>query len=145
MSDRVAGLLVVVLALAFFVGASHLEDPFIPDPVGPGKFPMLISATAILAGLIIILKPDAEPKWPKLATLGRLAFTAIVLILYAYALKPLGFILPTAIAAATMSYQIKARTRASALIGCALSTSLFVIFKFALGLSLFAWPRWLIG
>jgi putative tricarboxylic transport membrane protein len=38
MSDRITGLIVSVLALAFFAGASQLEMPFFADPLGPRDF-----------------------------------------------------------------------------------------------------------
>ncbi len=64
-----------------------------------------------------------------------------MLVGYAYALKPLGFILPTAVTAAILSYQISPRPPgAAALAGVGLSVGLFFIFKFALGLGLVALP-----
>ncbi len=145
MSDRITGLIVAVLALAFAAGASQLEEPFFADPMGPKAFPLLVSAVAFLAGATMVMRPDAEPAWPGLATLVRLAIATIILVAYAHALKPLGFLLPTAIAAAALSYQIRPRAGQSVVIGLALSAGLFVIFKYALGLGLFALPRWLMG
>ena len=141
MSDRMTGLIVAVLALAFAAGASQLEEPFFADPLGPKAFPLLVSAVAFLAGATMVMRPDAEPAWPGLATLIRLAIATIILVAYAHALKPLGFLLPTAIASAALSYQIRPRARQSVVIGLALSAGLFVIFKYALGLGLFALPR----
>ena len=145
MSDRITGLIVAVLALAFAAGASQLEEPFFADPLGPKAFPLLVSAVAFLAGATMVMRPDAEPAWPGLATLIRLAIATIILVVYAHALKPLGFLLPTAIASAALSYQIRPRAGQSVVIGLALSAGLFVIFKYALGLGLFALPRWLMG
>jgi putative tricarboxylic transport membrane protein len=145
MSDRITGLIVAVLALAFAAGASQLEEPFFADPLGPKAFPLLISAVAFLAGATMVMRPDAEPAWPGLATLMRLAVATVILVAYAYALKPLGFLVPTAIASAALSYQIRPRSVQSLFIGLALAGGLFVIFKYALGLGLFALPRWLIG
>ena len=145
MSDRITGLIVAVLALAFAAGASQLEEPFFADPLGPKAFPLLVSAVAFLAGATMVMRPDAEPAWPGLATLIRLAIATIILVAYAHALKPLGFLLPTAIASAALSYQIRPRAGQSVVIGLALSAGLLVIFKYALGLGLFALPRWLMG
>ncbi|MDB2324550.1 tripartite tricarboxylate transporter TctB family protein [Alphaproteobacteria bacterium] len=143
MSDRITGLVVAVLALAFFASASQLETPFFADPLGPSAFPMLISAVAFMCAGVMVLRPDAEPDWPVLSTFIRLSIAVLVLVLYAYGLKPLGFVLPTALAAGAISYQIRPRFRASALTGVCVSIGLFVIFKYGLGLSLFALPRWL--
>ena len=144
MSDRIVGLIVVVLALAFFASASQLDAPFFADPLGPKAFPILISVASAFAGIVLILRPDAEPKWAGLATFLRLAIATLILIFYAYALKPLGFLLPTALSAGALSYQIDRRAVRASVIGISLSIVLFIIFRYALGLSLFALPRWLL-
>lgn len=78
-------------------------------------------------------------------TFGALAFAVLILVGYAYALKPLGFLLPTAVAAGVLSYQISPNLKHAALTGISLSGVLFVIFKYALGLGLVAVPKWLLG
>ena len=65
----------------------------------------------------------------------------MLLVGYAFALKPLGFVIPTAVAAGILSYQISPRPLAAALSGVGLSLGLFVLFKFALGLSLIGFPK----
>ncbi|NCM98292.1 MAG: tripartite tricarboxylate transporter TctB family protein, partial [Rhodobacterales bacterium] len=61
------------------------------------------------------------------------------------ALAPLGFIVPTALAAGVISYQISPRAGPAALTGACLSGGLFVVFKYGLGLGLVAWPKALFG
>jgi putative tricarboxylic transport membrane protein len=145
MSDRLTGLFIIVVALAFFAGATQLEAPFFADPLGPKAFPMMIASVALIAGMVMVMRPDEPPEWPELATIARLILATIILVFYAYSLKPLGFLLSTAAAAAALSYQINPNAMRSILTGLALSIGLFFIFKFALGLSLFAFPRGLIG
>jgi putative tricarboxylic transport membrane protein len=144
-SDRLTGLITILVALAFFASATQLEAPFFADPLGPKAFPILISSIGVIAGLVMLLRPDEEPDWPVLSTVVRLVLATVILIFYAYSLKPLGFLLSTAVASAAISYQIKAQAMRSVITGVCLSAGLFVIFKFALGLSLFAFPRWFIG
>ena len=145
MSDRLTGLFIIVVALAFFAGATQLEAPFFADALGPKAFPMMIASVALIAGMVMVMRPDEPPEWPELATIARLILATIILVFYAYSLKPLGFLLSTAAAAAALSYQINPNAMRSILTGLALSIGLFFIFKFALGLSLFAFPRCLIG
>ncbi len=145
MSDRLTGLFIIVVALAFFAGATQLEAPFFADPLGPKAFPMMIASVALIAGMVMVMRPDEPPEWPEFATIVRLILATIILVFYAYSLKPLGFLLSTAAAAAALSYQINPNAMRSILTGLALSIGLFFIFKFALGLSLFAFPRGLIG
>ena len=145
MSDRLTGLITILVALAFFVSATQLETPFFADPLGPKAFPMMISSVGLISGMVLILQPEKEPNWPRIDTIWRLLLATFILIFYAYALKPLGFLTSTAIVAGALSYQIRQLPLQAALIGFGLSMGLFLIFKFALGLSLFAFPRWIMG
>ena len=140
-SDRIFGLVVVMGALAFFAGALQIQTSFLSDPVGPRVFPMLIAASALLCGLVLIAKPDAEPEWPALAAWGNMAIALVVLVSYALLIWPMGFLASTALAAAGVSYLIEKNARTAALTGLGLSLVLFVIFKYGLGLGLFAFPR----
>ena len=92
----------------------------------------------------MVVRPDPDPEWPDVKTFGNLAIAVIVMVGYAYALKPMGFLIPTSICAAVLSYQISPRPAPAALTGLGLSIGLFAIFKFALGLSLQPIPKgWL--
>lgn len=144
-SDRIFGLVATLLAFAFIAGATQVQTSFLSDPVGPKFFPILIGVTGAISGMFMVLRPDPEPDWPVLRTFGALAIAVIVLVAYAFALKPLGFLLPTALAAGLLSYQISPRPRMAALAGIGLSVGLFIVFKFALGLGLVAFPKGLIG
>jgi putative tricarboxylic transport membrane protein len=49
------------------------------------------------------------------------------------------------VVAAILSFQISPRTGFAALTGISLSLGLFLIFRFALGLGLVAFPKWMVG
>ncbi len=144
-SDRIFGAVVTLVALAYIASAAQIQTSFLADPVGPRTFPYIVGSVAALCGILLALRPDEEPQWPGLHTLGALLIAIVVLIGYAYALKPLGFLLPTAITAAILSYQISPRPVAALLSGIGLSLGLFFVFKFALGLGLVALPHAVTG
>ena len=144
-SDRVFGLVVAVIALAYIASAFQIQTSFLSDPVGPKAFPIMIGAIGALSAMFLVFRPDPEPQWPAARTFGALAIAEIVLVLYAYSLRPLGFLMPTAIAAAILSYQISPRPKYAVMVGIGLSAGLFVIFRFALGLGLVPFPRGLFG
>lgn len=144
-SDRVFGLVVILGALAFIAGAFQIQTSFMSDPVGSKTFPILLGAGALLCGLVLMIRPDAEPDWPHLGTIYHIAIATVTMVAYAYALKPLGFLLPTAVCAGVLSYQISPRLAAATVTGIGLSAGLFAIFKFALGLGLHPWPKGLLG
>ncbi len=140
-SDRLFGVVVILGALAYAAGALQIQTSFMSDPVGSKTFPLVLAGVAVICGLIMIFRPEADPDWPGLATLGSLAISVIVMVGYAYAIKPLGFMLPTALCAAILSFQISPRAVPSALTGVGLSVGLFIVFKFALGLGLQPFPK----
>lgn len=145
MSDRIFGSIVTLLALAYIASATQIQTSFLADPVGPKTFPILIGAVAALSGLIVVFRPEENPEWPSLSTIGGLGVAVVILVGYAYSLKPFGFLVPTAITAAVLSYQIRPRIGPSAITGSCLSVGLFLLFKFALGLSLVALPTFMTG
>ena len=144
MNDRILGILIALVALAFFASATQLETPFFSDPVGPKLFPYIISIVAFVSSFNMIISPEQKPSWPTLKTFLGLGIAVVVLVIYAYSLRPLGFLVPTAACACVLSYQIKPHILHSLVTGIGLSVGLFVVFKFFLGLGLFAFPRWLV-
>jgi len=140
-SDRLFGLVALFVALAYTASATQIQTSFLADPVGPKAFPMLIGTVAAISALFMIVKPDPSPAWPAWRTWLSLAIAVIVLIAYANALKPLGFLLPTALAAGILSYQISPRIVPAAIAGLCLSAGLFLVFRYALGLGLVPFPK----
>lgn len=139
-SDRILGLVTILVALAYIAGAFQIQASFLTDPVGSKTFPILIGAVAALCGLVIFARPDPDPDWPEMAGWLRLALATAVMVGYAYALRPFGFVLTTAIAGAALSWMIQPRIVAAVVTGVGLSAILFAIFKFLLGLGLKPWP-----
>ncbi|MDG2474155.1 MAG: tripartite tricarboxylate transporter TctB family protein [Paracoccaceae bacterium] len=144
MSDRLFGFTTAILALAFFASAYQLESPFFADPVGPKTFPYIIASIAFISGSVMILFPDSNPKWPNFVIFLKLGFAVIILVGYAFTLKPLGFLIPTALAAGILSFQIAPNISGAVITGILLSIILFIVFKYFLGLGLFPFSRGLI-
>lgn len=145
LTDRVFGLVTIMVALAYIASAMQIQASFLSDPVGSKTFPILVASIAVICGGIMVLRPDAEPDWPELRTLGSIGISVVLLIAYSYTLKPLGFLIPTAIAAGVISYQISPRPRFALLTGLGLSVGLYVLFKVILGLGLKALPAAMMG
>ena len=140
-SDRIFGLVMAGLALAYIASATQIQVSFLSDPVGPKGFPILVGIVWAVSAIAMIIRPDAEPNWPAWRTLGAIAAALLAMVGYAYALKPLGFLLPTAIVAGILSYQIKPGLKHAAITGLGISVCLFLIFKYLLGLGLVAIPN----
>lgn len=145
-SDRIFGLVMALVALAYIAGATQIQTNALSfEPIGPKAFPIGIGIIGALSALYMVFRPDPDPDWPALRTVGALLIAIITLVIYAYSLKSLGFLLPTAITAAILSYQIAPLPKRAALTGVGLSLGLFIVFKFALGLSLVGLPKMIFG
>ena len=144
-TDRIFGLGVVCVALAYVASATQIEIGFLSDPVGSRTFPYIVGGVAVVCGLVIALRPDDEPAWPSLATFGRIALALVVMYGFAVTLRPVGFLIPAAVASAALSYLIVPRPVAAIASGLGLSIGLFAIFKFGLGLGLAPFGRLLTG
>jgi putative tricarboxylic transport membrane protein len=144
-SDRIFGLVILMTALAYIASAFQIQTSFLSDPVGSKTFPIMIGVTAAICALTVMFRPDADPEWPPSRTFGALAIAVAVLIAYAYALKPLGFLIPTFAASGVLSYQISPRPVPALITGVGLSVGLFVIFKYVLGLGLVAFAAGITG
>lgn len=145
MSDRIFGSLVCIVALAYIVSATQVQTSFLTDPVGPKLFPIIIGSVAFICALSVIVRPDDSPEWPGVGIFLALLCAVVALVGYAYALKPLGFLIPTAVASSIISFLIQRNIGTALLTGVGLSAGLFVIFKYVLGLGLVAFSKNLIG
>ena len=133
-SDRIFGAVMIIVALGYILSATTIQVPLFPDPMGPKMFPFMIAAGVIVCSLVMILRPDPEADWPASSAFIAIGVAVIVMIAYAYSLKPLGFLIPTAIAAGILSYQLSPRPMFAALSGVGLSVGLYILFKYALKL-----------
>ncbi|HMO06257.1 MAG TPA: tripartite tricarboxylate transporter TctB family protein [Paracoccaceae bacterium] len=139
--DRIFGAVMIVLALGYILSAMNIQTSFMSDPVGPRIFPYIIAGVVIVCSLAMVLRPDPEADWPALPMVAKLGAALAVLVAYTYAIKPMGFIIPTTIASGILSYMISPRAVPAALAGLGLGVGLFVLFKVILGLGLVALPR----
>ncbi|MAC79360.1 MAG: hypothetical protein CML66_15020 [Rhodobacteraceae bacterium] len=140
MSDRIFGLIGVLLAIGFALSALAIEESFLSDAVGPKAFPLIIAAILGLSSAVIALRPDPEPHWPGLARLAEIAAAVLVMIVYAQALPEAGFVLSTAIAAAYLAWRLGSRPVEAVLTGIGTSVGIYAIFHLVLGLSLARGP-----
>lgn len=138
--DRIFGAVMIVIALGYILSAHGIETSFMSDPVGPRVFPYLIAAVMIICSVVMVLRPDPEADWPAGPMVVQLAIAFVVLIAYAYAITPLGFIIPTAIASGVLSWQIGGKPARAAITGVGLGIGLWVLFRLILGLGLRGLP-----
>lgn len=140
MSDRIFGLIGVLLAIGFALSALAIEESFLSDAVGPKAFPLIIAAILGLSSAVIALRPDAAPQWPALGRLVEIGAAAVVMVLYAEVLPEAGFVLATAFAAAYLAWRLGSGPIEAVATGIGTSVGIYVIFHLVLGLSLARGP-----
>lgn len=140
MSDRVAGVLFLLLAVWYGTTAGSFEQGF-GDPVGPAAFPQMLSVPMGVFALFLILRPDPGADWPGGLALVRQAAMLLVLVVYPLILEPAGFPVATALALFGASVLLGARAAQAAVAGVALAVGLFVLFDQLLGLHLPMLPK----
>lgn len=139
-SDRVLGIVGLVLSALIIASAFFIRESFIQDPLGPRAFPIVIAVVIALACIAIILRPDEEPEWPQLSKMLEIGVAVVVLIAYAELLPVVGFIISTAIAASFLSWRLGTEPLKAAIAGVVISGGIYVVFRLILGLSLARGP-----
>ncbi|RAR64311.1 putative tricarboxylic transport membrane protein [Onishia taeanensis] len=137
-NDRIFGVLMIVLAVAYGWGATQFPEPFGGgvEAVGPETFPYLLAVVLILSSLYMIVRPDPDNAWPWSRTGLELVIAVVVLVFYAMLLQPLGFIPSTLLAVGTLCWRMGAPPVKAYLTGAIAGVVVFLIFNFALDLAL---------
>ena len=137
LNDRVCGLVMLVIAVAYFYGATQFPVPFGgSEAVGPETFPKILGVVLAICSLYMIVKPDPDNHWPALRTFAELGIAVVVLVFYALLLEPLGFILATMLAVGTLCWRMGAKPLKAYLTGLISGAVVFVLFTYGLELPL---------
>ena len=135
MSDRLTGLVLLLLAVAYGVTASGYEA-MIGDPLGPAVFPIVLAIPLGLFAVYLVLRPDREPAWPRGPALRKQVLALVAFVAYAYLLEPLGFVVSTFLAVVVLGWLLGARLPEAGAAGVGIAVVLFVLFDTLLGLPL---------
>ncbi|MGQ4877531.1 tripartite tricarboxylate transporter TctB family protein [Billgrantia sp. LNSP4103-1] len=136
-NDRIFGILMIFVAVAYGWGAAQLPESFGgSEAVGPETFPLLLAVVLGLSSLYMVLRPDPDNAWPWSRTGVELIVAVVVLVLYAMLLEPLGFILSTTLAVGTLCWRMGSVPIRAFIIGAAAGVVVFLLFNFALDLAL---------
>ncbi|MGF2733644.1 tripartite tricarboxylate transporter TctB family protein [Marinobacter sp. DUT-1] len=135
--DRILGLGLLVLAVAYGWAAQQWPEPFGgAESVGPETFPTILSVVLVAGSLYLMIKPDPDAHWPIGKSALELVVSVVVLIVYALLLEPLGFIIATTLAVGTLSWRMGAAPKRAFLTGLISAVVVFVLFNYGLSLSL---------
>lgn len=140
MTDRIFGVVGLLLAIGFALAALTINESFLSDAVGPKAFPLIIATILGLSSAVIALRPDESPQWPALGRLVEIFAAAVVMVLYAQLLPEIGFIIATFFASAYLTWRLGSGLVGSLLTGVGTSLGIYVVFHLVLGLSLARGP-----
>lgn len=136
-NDRLFGVLMLALAVAYGWGATQIPVPFGgSEAVGPSTFPLILSVVLGLCSVYIIVRPDPDKAWPVGRSLLELLLAVVALVAYTLLLEPLGFIAATALVVGTLSFRLGVRPVRAYVTGLVCGGVIFLMFTFGLGLPL---------
>lgn len=136
LSDRVAGVILLLVAIWYSVEATTLKSSILSDNLGPSAFPLFLGILLGILSLYMIIKPDVDPQWPDSSGWIRMGLIILSFIVYAYIMEPLGFIIATTFEMVSLSYVFKGPRVKSVVTGFLFSLFLFGLFSYVLNLSL---------
>ncbi|SHF05474.1 putative tricarboxylic transport membrane protein [Modicisalibacter ilicicola DSM 19980] len=137
LNDRLFGVLMLVLAVAYGWGTTQFPEPFGgAEAVGPETFPKLLAVVLALTSLYLIVKPDPDNAWPPGRTWLELVIAVVVLVAYTLLLQPLGFVIATTLAVGTLCWRMGAAPLRAYLTGLVSGVVVFLLFTYALDLPL---------
>ncbi len=137
LGDRVLGLGLLVLAVAYGWAAQQWPEPFGgAESVGPETFPTILSVVLVAGSLYLMIRPDPDAQWPIGKSALELVVSVLVLVVYAFLLEPLGFIVSTTLAVGTLSWRMGAAPKRAFVTGLISAVVVFVLFNYGLSLSL---------
>lgn len=136
MTDRITGVLLLALAIAFGLHARSFRTSFLTDPLGPQAWPMMLAGFLALFSLYLIVRPQPGAPWPKRVVLLRQLVLVGGLVAYALLLDPIGFLASTVLVVAFMALLMGARWWQAGITGLTSSVALYLLFNSLLGLPL---------
>lgn len=135
-TDRVAGILLLLLGGSVAIEARTFRVAFLTDPLGPRALPLLVAGLLAACGLALLRRPGPEPAWPRAPGLFRGAAGAGVFLVYSLLMQPLGFGPSTVGAVAGLGILFGGPPRKVLLTGVVTTLLLWLLFVPLLGIPL---------
>ncbi|GAA0828548.1 MULTISPECIES: tripartite tricarboxylate transporter TctB family protein [Marinomonas] len=136
-NDRVFGMLMLVLAVAYGWEATQFPIPFGgQESVGPETFPILLSVILAISSVYMMVKPDPDEKWSPLPMLIELVVVVLSILFFAWAIEPIGFIPASTFVVSFLSWRMGASFAKSLMTGVIASLVIFFLFNNVLELAL---------
>ncbi len=136
MTDRITGMLGLILALAYGIAGSGFHSDFITDNLGPTVFPIMLAVALGIFCLYLLIRPDPNPDWGSWPIWRNQLIAVVAMVLYATVLETLGFLLSTSLLVGFLSFMLGGPRWPAVATGVGASVVLYFLFNFGLGLPL---------
>ncbi|TVR53752.1 MAG: tripartite tricarboxylate transporter TctB family protein [Gemmatimonadales bacterium] len=135
-TDRVAGAVLVVAAVAVAWVSRGFVVGFPADPVGPRALPLFAAGILAAAAGVLLVRPGPDPRWPEAHTALRLGLATLILFAYPALLPVTGFILTTGAGITLLSLLFRGPVLRSGGAAFLFAGGLYLLFVYALGIPL---------
>ncbi|GAB3477704.1 tripartite tricarboxylate transporter TctB family protein [Marinomonas epiphytica] len=136
-NDRVFGMLMLLLAVAYGYEATQFPIPFGGhETVGPNTFPIILSIVLGVSSVYMIVRPDPDTPWAPVSMLIELAVVSLSIMVFAWAIEPLGFLISATLVVSFLCWRMGVTVTKSLITGVASSVFIFFLFNTVLELSL---------
>lgn len=127
-SDRVLGILAIVMGtgMAFLARGYAAQVEY--EPVGPRAFPLLLAALITLCGAWMVFKPSHDAHFGNRLQLRSVGLCGLIVVLYAVLFQVLGFVLATALMSIPVGRIFGGTWKQSVATGIGMGVVLFVLF-----------------
>ncbi len=136
MSDRVVAILLLLVVIAFGVQAWSYVPTGYTDILGARLFPLAIAGFMLPLTVILYIEGHPAKEWPGPHAWMVLAIALVTLVVFAYVIEYLGFILAATGVFIVFGILFHARWWQSLIAGVIGATALYALFVLALDLYL---------
>ena len=136
MTDRILGIITLLISIFYIYATSIIQLSFISDVIGTKGFPYIIAFFLFSSSIWLIFFPKFQAIWPKGKKIIEVFVTAAIFFLYASVLPHLGFVVSTILLTTYISWRMGAAILIAFIYGVIISITIFVLFNYVLGLSL---------
>jgi putative tricarboxylic transport membrane protein len=141
MSIRLLSAAILVIA-AFYTWQSQEYQITFGDVLGPSVFPLIVGIPAMILATSLVVFPSGTVAWPPAGRILRQVAALVILIAYAWLLRPLGFPLATFGLIAALGVVLSGAPWKTTLLAAVIAPGLWVLFDQVLGLPLAFLGTW---
>lgn len=137
LTDRIAGCVLLGLAIWFIWQGSKLEPFIMADQLGPSRFPVILGSLLAILSVLLILRPEPTWEWPEEPSAWiKMGLIFASILVYAQLIVPLGFLVSTTLVMIALSL-VFGGPPLKAILSCTVfSIAIFYLFSNVLKLGL---------